>query len=208
MTLSEPICLRIALAGQTMIDPGNKDHGFMRIISLPLRLLLISGLILGSQGTGIAQEKPQQTANGMPQKAAEAPKEPKQSLYCANIADAAADARYAWQKETLTALEKEIEGRIKILEEKRAEYEDWLRKRNEFLAKADETVVAIYTRMRPDAAALQLANMQDEAAAAILAKLNPRNASAVLNEMEPARAAQLTGVLTDAAKRSQESEKS
>lgn len=191
-----------------MIDPGKKDRGLMRIISFPLRLFLVASLILGYQGAGIAQEKPTQAVNGALPKAAEASKEPKQNPYCANIADAAADARYAWQKETLTALEKEIEGRIKVLEEKRAEYEEWLRKRNEFLAKADETVVAIYTRMRPDAAALQLANMQDEAAAAILAKLNPRNASAVLNEMEPARAAQLTGVLTDAAKRSQESEKS
>ncbi|MBZ6078567.1 MotE family protein [Microvirga puerhi] len=134
--------------------------------------------------------------------------DPKSNQYCSNIADAAADARFAWQKETLSNLEREIEGRIKILEQKRVEYEEWLRKRNEFLAKADETVVAIYSRMRPDAAALQLSNMQDEAAASILAKLNPRNASAVLNEMEPARAAQLTNVLTDAARRNQEGDKS
>lgn len=206
MTPSGPIGWCDAVAKRTVADTVKMDRDLMKAFSLPFQLLLATGLILGSQGASIAQEKSTQAANSLPK--AEAIKEPKQNPYCANIADAAADARYAWQKETLTALEKEIEGRIKVLEGKRAEYEEWLRKRNEFLAKADETVVAIYTRMRPDAAALQLANMHDEAAAAILAKLSPRNASAVLNEMEPARAAQLTGVLTDAAKRSQESEKS
>ena len=141
-------------------------------------------------------------------KIAEATKDPRTSQYCTNIADAAADARFAWQKQTLAALEKEIEERIKILERKRAEYEEWLRRRNDLLAKADESIVAIYSRMRPDAAALQLANMNDDIAAAILAKLNPRSASAVLNEMEPARAAQLTNILTDKPKQSQDNEKS
>jgi len=125
----------------------------------------------------------------------------KGSNYCANIADAAADARFALQKAELANMEKEIEGRLKILEAKRAEYEEWLRRRNEVLEKADETVVAIYSRMRPDAAALQLINMEEEIAAAIIAKLNPRAASAVLNEMEPARAAQLANIITDAPKR-------
>lgn len=152
-----------------------------------------------------AQEKPADKPASTPESAAEAAKV---SQYCMNIADAATDARHAWQKEQLTALEKEIEGRIKVLEQKRAEYEEWLRRRNEFLDKADESIVAIYSRMRPDAAALQLANMDDETAAAILTKLNPRSASAVLNEMEPARAAQLTGVMTDSTKRNQDSRKS
>ena len=127
--------------------------------------------------------------------------ETKSSNYCSNIADAAADARYALHKQELANMEKEIEGRLKILEAKRAEYEDWLRRRNEVLEKADETIVAIYSRMRPDAAALQLINMEDEIAAAVIAKLNPRTASAVLNEMEPARAAQLANIITDAPKR-------
>jgi flagellar motility protein MotE (MotC chaperone) len=128
--------------------------------------------------------------------------------YCESIADAAADARYLLQKEALAKMEKEIEGRIKVLEAKRNEYEEWLIKRNAFLAKADEKVVSIYARMRPDAAAIQLANMEDEIAAAILAKLHPRASSAVLNEMEPARAAQLTNVITDAPRRTQSNEKS
>ncbi|WP_230533110.1 MotE family protein [Microvirga roseola] len=128
--------------------------------------------------------------------------------YCENIADAAADARFLLQKETLEKMEKEIDSRIKVLETKRAEYEDWLKRRNDFLAKADEAVVSIYSRMRPDAAALQLANMDEEIAAAILTKLNPRSSSSILNEMEPARAAQLTNVITDAPRRGQNGAKS
>jgi flagellar motility protein MotE (MotC chaperone) len=127
--------------------------------------------------------------------------EAKSSNYCSNIADAAADARYALQREELAKIEKEIEGRLKILEAKRVEYEEWLRRRNEVLQKADETIVSIYSRMKPDAAALQLTNMDEEIAAAVIAKLNPRSASAVLNEMEPARAAQLANIITDAPKR-------
>ena len=125
----------------------------------------------------------------------------KNNQFCANIADAAADARFSLQKQALADMEKEIESRIKVLEAKRAEYEEWLRRRNEVLVKADETVVSIYARMRPDAAALQLTNMDEEIAAAVIARLNPRVASAVLNEMEPARAAQLANVITDAPKR-------
>lgn len=138
---------------------------------------------------------------------------PKPLAYCASIADAAADARFTWQKEQLSLLEKQVEERIAKLEAKRAEYETWLARRNAFLAKADEGVVAIYTKMRADAAALQLANMPDEAAAAILTKLNARTASAILSEMEAARAAQLARMMTemgknDSGKKARESEKS
>jgi len=187
------------------------------MISLKSRLasqLLLAGTILLAVSTpqaGHAQGKAAEKPNEVAPKAAEAPKSAAAATanqYCTNIADAAADARFAWQKQTLAALEKEIEERIKLLEQKRAEYEEWLRRRNEFLAKADESVVAIYSRMRPEAAALQLANMNDEMAAAIIAKLNPRSASAVLNEMEPGRAAQLTNIITDKPKPAQEDEKS
>jgi flagellar motility protein MotE (MotC chaperone) len=153
-----------------------------------LRRIAACSLFLGAMASGGAQ-------------AQEANASPKNSQYCTNIADAASDARFALQKQALADMEKEIEGRIKVLEAKRAEYEEWLKRRNEVLEKADETIVMIYSRMRPDAAALQLMNMDEEIAAAVIAKLNPRAASAVLNEMEPARAAQLANVITDAPKR-------
>lgn len=115
--------------------------------------------------------------------------------YCRNIANAAADARYARQADALAAMEKELEDRIAKLEAKRSEYEEWVKRRQEMLDKADAAVVAIYSQMRPDAAANQISVMDAEAAAAILAKLTPRTASAILNEMDAATAAALTDVM-------------
>jgi flagellar motility protein MotE (MotC chaperone) len=117
------------------------------------------------------------------------------SQYCRNIANAAADARYRRQSDALAALEKEIDDRIAKLDAKRTEYAEWLKRREDFMAKADASVVAIYSQMRADAAALQIAVMDPESAAAILSKLSPRTASAILNEMNPAVAAQLTDVM-------------
>ena len=116
--------------------------------------------------------------------------------YCTAIADAAADAHFAWQAKRLAELQTEVEERIAALEAKRAEYEEWLQRREESLAKAEASVVAIYSKMRPDAAAVQLARMEEETAAAVLAKLNSRLASAILNEMEPERAARLTSSMS------------
>jgi len=124
--------------------------------------------------------------------------------YCTNIADAAADARYARQIAALKEMEAQIDERIAALEAKRAEYEDWLTRREEFLRKADESVVAIFSSMRPDAASQQMSLMPSEAAAAILVKLKPRVASAILNEMNPAKAAQLTGTMVGLARPSDE----
>jgi flagellar motility protein MotE (MotC chaperone) len=119
--------------------------------------------------------------------------------YCVNITNAAADARFAWQTATLQNLQLQVEESVAALEAKRGEYETWLARREKFLNQAKDDVVAIYSRMRPDAAAVQLAAMDDETAAAVLAKLKSRNSSAILNEMDPARAAQLTNTLAGAA---------
>lgn len=123
------------------------------------------------------------------QSAAPSPEAIKQ--YCTNIRDAAADARMAWQAKQLLELQTQIESRIAELNARQAEYEEWLKRRDEFLAKAGQQVSEIYAKMRPDAAAQQLAAIDDETAASVLANLVPRSASAILNEMEPRRAAQL-----------------
>ena len=120
--------------------------------------------------------------------------------YCANIANPAADARFAWQKKALADMEQEIAKRIALLEEKTAEYQKWLARRDEFSKKANETVLRIYARMRPDAAAVQLAALDEETAASVITKLEPRTASLILNEMEPAQAVRLTATISGAGK--------
>lgn len=136
------------------------------------------GLITGSTGKPDASGDPQQ--------------------YCINIADQAAEARFAWQAKTIGELEKEIDKRIADLEVKRAEYQEWMRRREEMQAKASDHVVSIYAKMRPESAALQLAALEEGMAAALLSKLNARTASAILNEMEPGRAAQLAKAMVEA----------
>lgn len=121
--------------------------------------------------------------------------------YCSSIVNAAADARFARQKEALAAMEKQIQERIAQLEAKRTEYQDWLQRREAFLKKADETLVQVMSQMRPDAAAAQLTAMSEDSAAAVLSKLSPRVASAVLNEMDPARAARLTATMVGISRR-------
>jgi flagellar motility protein MotE (MotC chaperone) len=115
--------------------------------------------------------------------------------FCKNMTDVALDARVAWQQKQLESSEAKLRERIAELEAKRSEYEKWLKLREDFLKKAEESVVEIYSRMDPDAAAQQIASMNDDTAAAVLAKLRVRNASAILNEMEPRRAAQLADTL-------------
>ena len=109
-------------------------------------------------------------------------REPRADDYCANIANPAADARFAWQKKTLADMEQEIAKRIALLEEKTAEYQKWLARRDEFSKKANETVLRIYARMRPDAAAVQLAALDEETAAC-----RPDQARAARGQPDPQR---------------------
>ncbi len=120
--------------------------------------------------------------------------------FCANIADAARDRRYALQAMELEKLKGEVDERIAALEEKRADYEGWLERRNDFLAQAEAGIVEIYSSMRPDAAAERLAEVRVELAAAILMKLEPRTAGIILNEMNSKSAATLTTIIASAAR--------
>ncbi len=115
--------------------------------------------------------------------------------FCRNISDAASDARFSWQVRVLEQLDKQVKESVDRLEIKRAEYEDWLKRREDFLKKVEDGVVEMYGRMRPDAAAPQIASMTEEVALSVLMKLKPRTSSAILSEMEPTRAARLTDSL-------------
>jgi flagellar motility protein MotE (MotC chaperone) len=121
--------------------------------------------------------------------------------FCSNIADAARDRRYALQAAELKQLQADIDARIKALDEKKNEYETWLKRREVFLARAEDGVVKIYGGMKPDAAAERLAIVNSDLAAAILMKLDPRKASVILNEMDDKAAATLTGIMASAARR-------
>ena len=118
--------------------------------------------------------------------------------FCTNIADAARDQRYLLQKQELEKLQKDVDERIKTLEIRRAEYQDWLKRRNDFLKSTEKDLVDIYRKMKPDAAAAQLAELDPEIASAIVMKLPPRQSSTILGKMPADKAAALTRILVSA----------
>ncbi|MFD2058162.1 MotE family protein [Mesorhizobium calcicola] len=176
----------------------------------PAALLLAAAVVAMSfaGGTARGEETVRQVLPGAP--VAEPPqqltreKAPDQSeieRFCSNIADAARDRRYALQAQEMKQLQAGIDQRMKALDEKRAEYETWLKRREVFLARAEDGVVQIYAGMKPDAAAERLAIVNADLAAAILMKLDSRKASVILNEMDQKAAATLTGIMASAARR-------
>lgn len=114
---------------------------------------------------------------------------------CEGLTDAAREARIAWQARTLEDLNARVEARLKELEVKRAEYQQWLKQREAMLRGATDNLLAIYSRMKPEAASGQLEAINEYTAAGVLMKLNPRVSSAILNEMSTERAAQLAMIM-------------
>jgi flagellar motility protein MotE (MotC chaperone) len=174
--------------------------------------LLLAGLLLAGPlvvvtpfaGGAHAEEKPRQVLPGAPvleATQAKAPDESEIQRFCSNIADAARDRRYALQAQELKQLQAGIDERMKALDAKKAEYETWLKRREVFLARAEDSVVQIYAGMKPDAAAERLAIVNADLAAAILIKLDSRKAGVILNEMDQKAAATLTGIMASAARR-------
>ncbi|MCV9962828.1 MotE family protein [Pararhizobium sp. BT-229] len=131
-------------------------------------------------------------ATGIPANAGEV------QQFCANIADAARDQRYLLQKQNLEKLQADVDDRIATLEKRRAEYEDWLKRRNDFLKQAEIGLVGIYKTMKPDAAAAKLELVNPGIAAAIIMRLPPRQSSLILTEMDSEKAAVLTNVISSA----------
>nr|CAD6425225.1 flagellar protein [Rhizobium sp. Q54] len=118
--------------------------------------------------------------------------------FCTNIADAAKDQRYLLQKQELEKLQSDVDERIAVLENRKAEYEDWLKRRNDFLVRAEAGLVEIFKTMKADAAAPQLEEMNLEVAAAIIMKLPARQSGLVLSEMDPQKAGMIATIIASA----------
>jgi flagellar motility protein MotE (MotC chaperone) len=118
--------------------------------------------------------------------------------FCTNIADPARDQRYLLQKQELEKLRADIDGRIAEMDKRKAEYQDWLKRRDDFLKQAEAGLTDIYKKMKPDAAALQLQDVRPELAAAVIMRLGPRQSSLILNEMDSTKAASIAGIIASA----------
>jgi len=122
------------------------------------------------------------------------------SRFCQNIDDAAADAHFELRRRELETLRTQVDERITILEQKRQEYEIWLKKRDDFLGRTQDSFVGIISKMKPDAASAQLALVDDMTVAGLMLKLKPAIASTIMNELPAEKAANITHILASAQK--------
>jgi flagellar motility protein MotE (MotC chaperone) len=168
----------------------------MTVLARYLRMTLAPVLLvsIGTLSGAMAQEEQK------PKPVAKTARE-EIKAFCANIADSARDQRYLLQKEELVKLQAQVDERMSLLDNKRIEYETWLKQRNEFLKKAETGLVDIYKGMPPDAAAGQLNLVNPNLASAIIMRLSPRQSSLILAEMEPEKAAALTEIISAAGSR-------
>ena len=118
--------------------------------------------------------------------------------YCSNILDATSAAQIAQQTRGLQKAQKEIDDRIALLTAKADILKGWMKLRQDFVARATDSLVEIYSRMKPDAAAPQLSAMDEMTSAAIISKLAPKVASPIMAEMDVAKAARLSAVIAGA----------
>lgn len=156
----------------------------------PRNLLLVAAMALLPLASGSAQEQ-----KPAPDTASQA----EIQQFCTSIADPARDQRYLLQKQELEKLQSDVDKRIAVLEQRRAEYEDWLTRRNAFMKQAEGNLVEIYKKMKPDAAAPQLEEIDPILAAAVIMKLPARQSSLILSEMEAQKAAMVAAIMSSAA---------
>ncbi len=88
-------------------------------------------------------------------------------------------------------MEAQLRGKLEALEAKEAELRSLLGRIEGFDGKVNEMLVGFYAKMRPEAAAAQLSELDIETAAALLARLKPKVSSAILNEIDAAHGAAL-----------------
>ena len=161
----------------------------------PLRIVAVALAIATGTATSVADEAKPKAIVASPDKGGDAGL----TKFCANAAPAVQEARIAWQMKRLGELDGQLKQRIADLEKSEAAAREWVDKRDALLRAASDDIVAIYTKMQPEAAATQMNAMADSLAAAILSKLRPKTASAILNEMEAARASKLAAIIAGAA---------
>lgn len=171
---------------KTVVSSRKAGHGVVASRSVFAALCLMAVLPAASAQEAARMDSPPTTEDEIRQ-------------YCTNIADPARDRRYLLQKEELEKLQADIDQRISVMEARKAEYEDWLKRRNDFMKQAEAGLVDIYKTMKADAAAPQLQEMDAALAAAIIMKLPARQSGLILSEMESAKAAIVASIMSSAA---------
>lgn len=167
--------------------------------------VLVFGQLPGARAQQTAPPSAPQSAPqvGQPQLLGAAPSDRSSQQevqqYCGNIVDAARDQRYLMQKQELEKLQSDVNTRIAELEKRKSEYQDWLKRRNDFLDKAKAGIVDIYKTTKPDDVAQQFDEMDIAVAAAIIMQLPARQSGLILTEMDAKKAAMIVSIMAQAA---------
>ena len=172
------------------LSQGRTIPSFGASMLLGVVAVLLAGPAAAQAGRTSDREKPKATAD----KGADI----EANRFCANVAPSIAEARIAWETRRLTELDAQVKQRLADLEKAEASVKEWIAKRDTILKAASDDLVAIYAKMQPETAAVQIGGMDDQMAAAILSKLKPRAAGAILDEMEAERASRLAAFLSGA----------
>lgn len=145
-------------------------------------------LLLPLQGLAMAEN----AAHEVPGAALKAEHE-----YCANIAAAAEELRLERRRKELAELEKEVSARLQALEARQNELRATLDRLDAFERKANESLVGLYSGMKPEAAAAQFARLDDDVAAALMLSMKTKVSSLILAEMDASRGAALVKMISD-----------
>lgn len=117
--------------------------------------------------------------------------------YCANVAASAEALRLERRRKQLSELETQMASRLSTLDAKQQELRALLDRLEAFERKTSDALVGLYSRMKPEAAAAQLAQIDDDVAAALMLQLKTKISSAILGEMEASRGAALAKKIAD-----------
>jgi flagellar motility protein MotE (MotC chaperone) len=128
------------------------------------------------------------------------PKE--QQQFCTNIAASSETLRLERRRKELADLEAEVGKRLEALETRQNELRVLVDRLDAFERTASEALLGLYSRMKPDAAAAQIAELDEDLGAALVLQLKPKVSSAILGEMNSARAAALARKISDLRKAS------
>lgn len=161
------------------------------MISLRLALVLTLSTTMWCVEALAASEAPRPP----PRPKAEAKEGAAVDRFCEKAVPSVQEFRILTQKKELDALDKKLKERIEALDKLSKSTQELLDRREQQMSKANESVVAIYAKSDPEAAAKQLDEMQDDFAAAILSKLPPQRAGAILGEMNASKASKIVNVM-------------
>jgi len=84
---------------------------------------------------------------------------------CVNVCKRRDCSAHGLPGKELSELEQRLEHKLTEIQTRRQELKELLDRYDAFTNKADDTVIDIYSKMKPESAASQLANLDDESAA-------------------------------------------